>query len=167
MEARTGDETSRIQLDDLIHLVVVDVQYECRSAGIEGVTVELSVEDSPCINGFSIALSSAIENILRNAVRHSPANRPVSVTLRQSSTHAVVEIIDQGSGVDETELDSLFEPFFRSSSALNDKRENGTGLGLAIARRAVKKNGGTISASNITDGGLRVTIELPLSPNTV
>ena len=162
LEARTGDEPARIQLDDLIHLVVDDVQYECRSAGIEGVTVELAVEASPCINGFAIALSSAIENVLRNAVRHSPANLPVSVALSQRSTHAVIEISDQGSGVDETELESLFEPFFRSNSALNDRRKNGTGLGLAIARRAVKKNGGTISASNITDGGLRVTIKLPL-----
>ncbi len=162
MDAGTGEEPSRIKLHDLVDQVVDDVQYECRSAGIEGVTVELSSEGSPSINGFAIALSSAIENVLRNAVHHSPANRPVSVTLSERSSHAVIEISDQGSGVDETELDSLFEPFFRSNAALNDGRKNGTGLGLAIAWRAVKKNGGTISASNIADGGLRVTIELPL-----
>jgi two-component system sensor histidine kinase CpxA len=161
MEAGTGEEPAQIELGDLIQLVVDDVEYECRSAGVEGVTVELSIEGSPSTNGFAIALSSAIENVLRNAVHHSPANRPVSVTLSQTTTHALIEISDQGSGVDETELESLFEPFFRSSSALNGGRKNGTGLGLAIARRAVKKNGGTISASNIADGGLRVTIELP------
>ena len=145
-----------------MQLVVDDVEYECRSAGIEGVTVEFSVEGSPRINGFAIALSSAIENVLRNAVHHSPANRPVSVSLRQTKTHVLIDISDQGSGVDETELESLFEPFFRSNIALNNGRKNGTGLGLAIAWRAVKKNGGTISASNVPDGGLRVTIELPL-----
>ena len=74
----------------------------------------------------------------------------------------LIDISDQGSGVDETELESLFEPFFRSNSALNNGRKNGTGLGLAIAWRAVKKNGGTISASNVPGGGLRVSMELPL-----
>jgi two-component system OmpR family sensor kinase len=162
MEAGTGEEPAPIKLDDLLQLVVDDVEYECRSGGIEGVTVELSVEGSPRISGFAIALSSAIENVLRNAVHHSPANRPVSVTLGQTTTQALIEICDQGTGVDETELDSLFEPFFRSNAALNNGRKNGTGLGLAIAWRAVKKNGGTIIASNIANGGLRVTIELPL-----
>lgn len=162
MEAGSGEEPSRIQLHDLVDQVVDDVQYECRSAGIEGVTVELAAEGSPTINGFAIALSSAIENVLRNAVHHSPANCPVTVRLSQTTTKALIEISDQGSGVDETELDSLFEPFFRSTAALNNGRKNGTGLGLAIAWRAVKKNGGTISASNVPDGGLRVTIELPL-----
>ncbi len=162
MEAGTGEEAARVELDDLVDQVVNDVQYECRSDGIEGVTVELTVEGSPSINGFAFALSSAIENVLRNAVHHSPANSPVSVNLSQTTGHALIQISDHGSGVDETELNSLFEPFFRSSSALNDRRKNGTGLGLAIAQRAVKKNGGTISASNLTEGGLRVTIELPL-----
>jgi two-component system sensor histidine kinase CpxA len=167
MEAGTGEEPSRIQLRDLVDQVVEDVQYECRSAGIEGVTVELSADGSPSINGFAIALSSAIENVLRNAVHHSPANRPVSVALSETSSHAVIEISDQGSGVGETELEDLFEPFFRSSAALDDKRKNGTGLGLAIAWRAVKKNGGNIRASNIPGGGLRVTIELPVLDSAV
>jgi len=168
MEAGTGEESARIQLDDLVQSIVEDVQYECRSAGIEGVTVELSIENPLCISGYAIALSSAIENVLRNAVRHSPANRPVSVRLTQASAHAVIEISDQGTGVDETELESLFEPFFRSKSAQDERRQSGTGLGLAIAWRAVKKNGGTIVASNIAGGGLRVTIELPLDwPNNL
>ena len=162
MDAGTGEEPTDVQLDDLIDQVVNDVQYECRSAGIEGVTVELSVEGSPSMHGFAFALSSAIENVLRNAVHHSPANSPVTVNLSQTTTHALIEISDHGSGVDETELESLFEPFFRSSSALDDRRKNGTGLGLAIAQRAVKKNGGTIGASNVANGGLRVTIELPI-----
>lgn len=165
MEARTGDAPSLIKLDELLQTVVDDVQYECRSTGIDGVSVDLSVEGSPCIDGFPIALSSAIENVLRNAVRHSPANQSVIVSLREKSARAVIEICDQGSGVDESELDSLFEPFFRTSSTTNDRRLGGTGLGLAIARRAVQKNGGTIAASNTGDGGLRVTIELPLYLN--
>ncbi|MGI9271723.1 MAG: ATP-binding protein, partial [Woeseiaceae bacterium] len=141
MEAGTGEQSTRFKLDDLVHTVVEDVQYECRSAGIEGVTVDLSTEASPSINGFPIALGSAIENIIRNAVHFSPANGSVSVALSQTSTHARIEICDQGNGVDEAELGNLFEPFFRSKAAQDEKQQSGTGLGLAIARRAVKKNG--------------------------
>jgi signal transduction histidine kinase len=165
MEARTGDEPSPIKLDELLHAVVDDVQYECRSTGIDGVSVDLSIEGSPCIKGFAFALNSAVENVLRNAVRHSPANQSVTVALREESGRAVIEICDQGGGVDSSELDSLFEPFFRTKSTTSDRNLSGTGLGLAIARRAVQKNAGTISASNISDGGLCVTIELPLHSN--
>ena len=162
MEARSGDAPTRVQLDELLHVIVEDVQYECRSSGIEGVNVDLLVESTPSIDGFPAALSSAIENVLRNAVRHSPPNQAVTVTLRQDSTNAVIEIVDQGSGVAEAELDSLFEPFFRSAVSSNDKRPSGSGLGLAIARRAMQKNGGSITANNAADGGLLVTIEMPL-----
>jgi two-component system OmpR family sensor kinase len=162
MEARSGDEPTRVQLEELLHVIVEDVQYECRSSGIEGVSVDLMVENSPSIDGFPVALSSAIENVLRNAVRHSPPNQAVTVTLRQDSANAVIEIVDQGSGVAEAELDSLFDPFFRSATSPDDKGPKGSGLGLAIARRAMQKNGGTITASNSTDGGLLVTIEMPL-----
>jgi len=164
MEAGTGEKLTSVNLTDLLEQVVDDVKYECRSAGIEGVTVELSVEDSPSIDGFATALSSAIENVLRNAIHYSPANRSVEVTLSQSETHARITISDHGSGVDESELEDLFEPFFRSSSVLNDRGKSGTGLGLAIAWRAVKKNRGSIIARNIAGGGLRVLIELPLAP---
>lgn len=162
MEARTGDKPARIQLDDLVHSVVDDVRYECRSGGIEGVTIDLSVGGLTSVDGFANALGSAIENVLRNAVHHGPANSVVTVAVRQDATKAVIDISDQGGGVDESELEQLFEPFFRSKATVDARRASGSGLGLAIARRAVEKNGGSISASNVTGGGLRVTIELPL-----
>ncbi len=89
----------------------------------------------------------------------------MSVSLQQKPSHAVLEISDQGGGVEESELDSLFEPFFRSRATVDDKASKGSGLGLAIAKRAVQKNGGSIAASNIAGGGFRVTIKLPLADN--
>jgi two-component system OmpR family sensor kinase len=162
IESRQGEETTNIQLDELLHTVVEDARYECRSSGIDGVTVELEIESQIEIRGYSATLGSAFENVLRNAVRHSPADHPVTVMLRHESGAAVVEVCDQGSGVDESELGSLFEPFFRSNSSLREHGSGGTGLGLAIARRAVQKNHGTIAANNIDEGGLRVVIRLPL-----
>lgn len=163
LESRTDEAPSQFQLDDLLHTVVDDVRYECRSSGIDGVTIEFAVDGSPKVNGFAGALSSAVENVLRNAVRHSPPDSSVSVSLRQEAGQAVIEIRDQGRGVDESELGNLFDPFFRSRSALDDKAMQGSGLGLAIAQRAVQKNSASISASNIAGGGLCVTMKLPLA----
>jgi len=162
LEARDGDDPVRIDLGDLVAAVVDDVNYECRSSGIEGVTIDLEVNGSPAVDGFAEMLSSATENVLRNAVRHSPAGASVSVRLGSDSGDAIIEIEDQGSGVAEDQIEQLFEPFFRSPDAAERSDYRGSGLGLAITRRAVEKNGGSITASNVT-GGFRISIRLPLS----
>jgi two-component system sensor histidine kinase CpxA len=163
LEARDGDDPVRIDLVDLVSAVVEDVNYECRSSGIEGVTIDLEVDGSPAVDGFAEMLSSATENVLRNAVRHSPADASVSVRLRVESADAIIEIQDQGSGVPEDQIKQLFEPFFRSPDAAERSDYRGAGLGLAITRRAVEKNGGSIAASNVIGGGFLVSIRLPLS----
>jgi len=161
LEARDGDDPTRVYLADLVHVVVEDVNYECRSSGIEGVTINLEVDGNPAVDGFAGMLSSAIENVLRNAVRHSPAGANISVRLRSDATEAVIEIEDEGSGVAEDQIEQLFEPFFRASDAAERIDSRGSGLGLAIARRAVEKNGGSITANNVVGGGLHIVIRLP------
>ena len=163
LEARDGDDPVRIDLGDLVHAVVDDVNYECRSSGIEGITISLEVDGSPAVDGFAEMLSSATENVLRNAVRHSPAGATVSVRLGSDSGDAVIEVEDRGSGVADDQIEQLFEPFFRSPEAVERSDYRGSGLGLAITRRAVEKNGGSISASNVAGGGFQVSIKLPLS----
>jgi two-component system sensor histidine kinase CpxA len=166
LEARDGDDPVRIDLVDLVSVVVEDVNYECRSSGIDGVTIDLEVEGNPVVDGFAEMLSSATENVLRNAVRHSPADASVTVRLRGDAADAIIEIQDQGSGVPEDEIEQLFEPFFRASDAAEKSDYRGSGLGLAITRRAIEKNGGSIAASNVTGGGFLVSIRLPLSKSS-
>ncbi len=72
---------------------------------------------------------------------------------------AVISVRDWGTGVPESDIDHIFDPFFRSSM---HARKEGTGLGLAIAKRVIESHGGTIVASNVPGGGLCVNIELPL-----
>ena len=124
----------------------------------DGVTVQASFESSPTMRGYNDALISAVENVLRNAVRHSPPAGTVSVRLSQQDNTAKIEILDQGEGVDDADLARLFEPFYRTKHA----PDTGTGLGLAIAERAIRLNGGDITAENSDEGGLRVLIELPI-----
>lgn len=112
-------------------------------------------------------LSSAFENILRNAVNYSPHNGLIKLNCTAKGSGYEVTIIDQGPGVDDTQLNHLFEPFYRTSEA-RDRNSGGHGLGLAIAKRSVLLHRGEIAASNMKNkragsgtSGLKVTIHLP------
>jgi len=161
MESGSQSMPAPIDIGDLVQEIVENVNFECRAKGYEGVSVEAKLEASPVVTGYADALTSAIENIVRNAVRHSPPNR--AVTVRVAVEHGdvtLVEISDEGEGVATDELPHLFEPFFRTRSATQDMGKPGTGLGLAIAERAVKLNGGSVAARNSESGGLIVSIRL-------
>lgn len=103
----------------------------------------------------------AIENILRNALRYSPADQQVVVSLYDNTAMAIIEISDQGPGIPENELEKVFDPFYRVDSS-REKKTGGFGLGLAIAQQAVKLHQGKIEATNSQQGGLTVKIFLPL-----
>ncbi len=159
MDSSPQFESADIDLADLIGEVVENVNYECKADGTGGAKVHASFDASPTIHGYSEALTSAVENVLRNAVRHSPPAGMVSVRLSQQDTTARVEILDEGDGVDDADLARMFEPFYRTKNST----DTGTGLGLAITKRAVRLNGGELSAENLADGGLRVVIDLPVA----
>ena len=110
----------------------------------------------------------AMENLLRNALRHTDPDRGVLLDLIVSKRKSSVrlEVRDFGSGVPEGELEKIFEPFYRVQES-RDRGSGGHGLGLSIAANAVHMHGGSIEASNAPDGGLIVSISLPLSQGTV
>jgi two-component system OmpR family sensor kinase len=114
------------------------------------------------VDGTPDLLWRAIENVVRNAIKHSPPDGTVEVAV-ESLPHAVlVHVRDRGPGVDPADLETIFQPFFRSHPLAN--QIDGHGLGLAIARRVVLAHGGSIVAANRNHGGLRVTMSLPSHP---
>jgi two-component system sensor histidine kinase CpxA len=159
MDSSPRVESARVELADLIGEVVENVNYECKSDGIDGVSVLVTYDASPSLQGYADALISAIENILRNAVRHSPPDGKVHVRLSQQDMTARIEVRDEGQGVDESDLPRIFEPFYRTK----DASDAGTGLGLAIADRAIRLNRGTLIATNSKEGGLQIDISLPIA----
>jgi len=123
------------------------------------------VERMPCqlpadcrVRGNLNGLAQALENILRNAIRHSPDGGIVRLTGRREGEQWVLWIEDQGPGVAEGELETIFRPFTRLSAARPGG--DGFGLGLAIARSMVQTQGGRVWARN-GEPGLRVHIQLP------
>jgi signal transduction histidine kinase len=97
---------------------------------------------------------------VRNAVRHTREASAVRVAVETVAGRVRIAVADQGPGVPESALGSLFEPFFRVDEA-RDRDRGGAGLGLAIAARAARLHGGDVVARNRPEGGLEVTLSLP------
>jgi len=157
----TGDNPVHelVDIAELLERLVDDANYECRSSGLDGVGVRLLTNDPGWVSASPAALSSAFENVLRNAIHHSPRNRSVDVQAAQEGEQVVVTVTDRGTGVADGDLEAIFEPFFRSGDAMSQDAP-GSGLGLAIAARAVQTHGGTIRARNL-EPGFVVEIRLP------
>ena len=162
LDATPEQDPQLIELTDLLEEVVENVNYECKAGGIAGVSVSERLDASPKLLGHSEAIRSAIENVVRNAVHHSPSDSIVDVSLSQENGHALIEVRDSGPGVSADEIEQLFEPFFQTRASETSKENGGSGLGLAIAKRAVTLHGGSISAANQAGGGLLLRLRLPL-----
>jgi len=103
----------------------------------------------------------AMENLLRNALRHTDPDSGVMLSLERERKQVHLSVRDFGPGLPEGELEKIFEPFYRVQES-RDRGSGGHGLGLSIAANAVRRHGGRIAARNANDGGLIVRISLPL-----
>lgn len=106
------------------------------------------------------SLAQALENLLRNAIRHSPADGIVRLRGKRQGADWLISLDDQGPGVAEEDLQRMFEPFRRLDGACGQ----GFGLGLSIARKAIELQGGQIWASRL-EQGLSMSLRLPASAN--
>jgi signal transduction histidine kinase len=149
-----------VPLEDLVEQVIDDADFEARAVHKR---VNATHLDHCRIRGSSDLLRSAVENVIRNAIRYTAEGTAVEVALHWRLDTAVLTVRDHGPGVPEAELKHIFEPFYRVSEA-RERASGGVGLGLSIADRTVKLHGGIIRAENLADG-LMVTIELPLAPS--
>ena len=162
----SGVEFTRREIFDLTNLVqevAADGDFEARARQRE---VKVVQADSCSLNGFPEMLRSAIENVVRNAIRFAPTGTAVEVSLDRvranNAESAVLKIRDHGAGVSPRLLTDIFKPFHRAFTDGNDNGQ-GAGLGLAIAERVVRRHDGSIRAYNASDGGLVVEIVLPIA----
>ena len=146
-------ERSEIDLKSLVEQVVSDADFEANAVGK---SVKIAEAENCRIIGNDELVASAVENVLRNAVRYTEDGSTVEVSLTSVDSTATVSVRDHGGGVPEDELKKLFRPFYRVGEA-RDRSSGGTGLGLAIAEQAIKAHNGSIHARNIP-GGLVVEI---------
>jgi len=143
-------------LDELLREVVADCALESKARGCR---IELRIDRPTIVNGDRELLRRALENVVRNAIHHAPANTLVEIDLSSGDGRATISVRDYGHGVPPEALSEIFKPFYRVEKD-RDRSSGGMGLGLAIAHRAVEIHQGRLTASNV-DPGLVIMIDLP------
>jgi two-component system sensor histidine kinase MprB len=142
--------TERVDLAPVVARAVERVQRRAPEVRFDVVSRPWSLA------GDSAALERAVTNLLDNAAKWSPPGGTVTVSLGDG----ILQVRDQGPGIDEADLPHVFDRFYRSREA---RALPGSGLGLAIVQNAVERHGGTVTASAAADGGTVMTVRLPRS----
>jgi two-component system sensor histidine kinase CpxA len=156
------ERPTRFDLGSVVEEVSTDAEYEARTREC---AVQFNQRRECVVEGAREMLRGAVENVVRNAVRHTGDRTRVEVSLDRhpasNGSRAIITVRDHGPGVPEETVDTLFVPFSR---VLTDGRSNPerTGLGLAITRRTFEVHGGSATATNAPDGGFVVTLEMPV-----
>jgi len=153
-----------LDLADILSQVARHAEFESKEPNG---AVRLTSAGECIVSGNAELLRSAIENVLRNAIRYTESGTRVEIRTapENSASGAMIRMVvrDYGPGVPDSELKNIFQPFYRLTDA-RDRQSGGAGLGLAIADRVVRIHGGTIRAENAVPHGLRIEILLPQSP---
>ncbi|WP_248744577.1 MULTISPECIES: sensor histidine kinase [unclassified Pseudomonas] len=143
-----------IQIQALWEMLTENACYEsCCPTG----KLQCAVDASCWVRGNLNTLAQALENILRNAIRHSPSGGIVRLDGRRDGDYWHLWLEDEGGGVAEADLERIFSPFTRLDGSRPG--DGGFGLGLSIARNAVQRQGGTLWAEN-GQSGLRLNLRL-------
>jgi two-component system sensor histidine kinase CpxA len=158
-----GVRSEKFDLTAVVREVAADADFEAQSRNSSVVFEECDACET---RGTPQLLRSAVENVVRNAVRYTPAGTAVKISLRcrreNGGGEAVITVRDEGKGVPEASLQEIFRPFFRMDDS-RTRETGGTGLGLAITERAVRLHGGTVRAENVQGGGFVVELRLPVN----
>lgn len=155
LQADDSPAPEDFDLRDLVQRAADDAAFE---GSPENKTVSVVLTDDPAtVHGHSELLHSAIENVVRNALRFTADGTAITLELTIDGNETVLHVRDSGPGVAEHLLPHIFEPFFQGQV-----QSGGTGVGLALTAQIVRIHDGRIRASNREAGGLDVEIRLPL-----
>ena len=135
--------------------VLTDANFE-----VANKNKQLKIDDIPkkTVVIDSMMFCRAVENVLRNAIRHSKL--VTHITFSEDAQHWCIHITDDGDGLTIEECERIFSPFYRATLA-RERESGGVGLGLSIAKAAVELHHGRIIAEPAERGGLRVTMSFP------
>jgi signal transduction histidine kinase len=148
-------EAERVRLGDLVRTAVAAVEPQAQAKGLHLEAALNGADDAPC----SPRVGRVLQDLLVNAVRHTPADGTVRIEARRGSRGVEIAVEDSGEGIAPQDLDRIFEPFFRADPA----RSGGSaGLGLALAKRIVEALGGRIDVNSRPASGSRFAVQLPL-----
>ncbi|HUJ24970.1 MAG TPA: ATP-binding protein [Myxococcales bacterium] len=142
--------------DEVAPVVAMAVRSCAPAAEMASVRIDNQVgPDAGIVEMDAPRLAQVFQNLIENAIQHSPAGGVVRIEGSRGGARSAVRVLDSGPGFDPKDLPRIFEPFF-------SRRRGGTGLGLSIVQRIVEQHHGTLEATNRAEGGASVTVFLPV-----
>lgn len=141
-----------LDLVSLLQSLVEDVRFEDQDHPL---ILQIASEQECLLPCHGELLWRAFDNLVRNALQHTPSGAEIRIRLEEFSDEYLITIEDTGPGIPPELLAEVFEPFHHAGDT------RGHGLGLAIAKRAIEAHHGTIHAENVAEGGLRLLVRLP------
>lgn len=150
----TAPSFERFDLTDLIETTVALFRHRADTLSLN---LDLDISRPLPIEGDAGQLQQVLVNIVLNAIQASRPNSTITVRAHIAGDRARIEVLDEGSGINESALDKVFNPFFTTKP-----EGSGTGLGLSVSYGIVRRHGGTIALENRSRGGVRVQISVPL-----
>jgi signal transduction histidine kinase len=147
--------------EDLAKTLAKVISSLADSAAENGQALELNTGEEPVPVPHDCKwLSEALINIIDNAIRHTPRQGRITVSLEQAESIAVLTVGDTGPGIPAEELPRIFERFYQGSSSGDGPRQ-GSGIGLTLAKLIIEKHGGVVQVTSARDKGTTFTVTLP------
>ena len=144
--------------------VISEVVDRTRTAATaRRITVAVEAERGLTVYGSDSQLATAVANLVENAVNYSSEGTTVLVTAQATPDHVEIAVTDQGIGIAPTDVDRIFERFYRADQA-RSRATGGTGLGLAIVKHIASNHGGRVEVASTLGGGSTFTLRLPARP---
>jgi two-component system phosphate regulon sensor histidine kinase PhoR len=151
-------ELRSIRAEELVNSCIETARLNAKARGLE-IHVDLP-ENPPAIRGDGVQLGEVLQNLLDNAVQYTPSGGKIEVKARSNGHDVVFTVADTGIGIPESDLERIFERFYRVDAA-RSREAGGTGLGLAIARHIVEAHGGRIWVESAIGQGSRFHFSVP------
>jgi two-component system OmpR family sensor kinase len=154
------DETPRLELTQVDLAAIAHDAVQAAQTAQPTRCINLSADDEAVVIGEPYRLRQVIDNLIANAVRHTPAGTTIDVSVHGSDTTVEISVRDYGPGLPPGNPDRLFDRFTRGDDS-RARESGGTGLGLAIVAAITQAHGGTATARDETNGGATFTVEFP------
>jgi signal transduction histidine kinase len=155
--AAAGDEFVPVSLSELVHETTNDliVRFPERAAD-----VHVHANGEALVNGHPVLLAAGYRNLLANALQATSRGQAIEIRVEHDTDRWTVVVEDSGGGIDASERERVFDPFFRGAEARSDR--NGSGLGLHILRRVARAHLGEVAVKESRLGGARFELRLPM-----
>jgi signal transduction histidine kinase len=147
-------ETERARVEEIVRSAIAACEAQ---ASTKGLVVQARIESAAEVR-CSPRLTRVVQNLVQNAIRHTPSDGTVVVEASHRERELELAVVDNGDGIDHAVLDRVFDPFWRGDSA---RASDGSGLGLALAKRIVEALGGRIAVESEFERGSRFAVLVP------